>query len=98
MVLRERRGPPARDALRARRVRRALRPLRVRPGRLPAPAHRDSLRRGRVEARARRRIGIREAIEYGEDEPERIEALAGQTDWAEPRIGHVARAPRGDHR
>jgi RNA polymerase sigma factor (sigma-70 family) len=43
---------------------------------------RDSLRRGRVEARARRRIGIREAVEYGEDELERIEALAGQTDWA----------------
>jgi RNA polymerase sigma factor (sigma-70 family) len=33
---------------------------------------RDSLRRGRVEARARRRIGIRE----------RIEALTSQTDWA----------------
>lgn len=43
---------------------------------------RDSLRRGRVEARARRRIGIREAVQYGEDELERIEALAGQTDWA----------------
>jgi RNA polymerase sigma-70 factor (ECF subfamily) len=43
---------------------------------------RDSLRRGRVEARARRRIGIREAVEYGEDELERIEALAGQTDGA----------------
>jgi RNA polymerase sigma-70 factor (ECF subfamily) len=43
---------------------------------------RDSIRRGRVEARARRRIGIREAIEYGEDELERIETLASQTDWA----------------
>lgn len=43
---------------------------------------RDSLRRGRVEARARRRIGIRDAVEYAEDELERIEALAGQTDWA----------------
>ena len=32
--------------------------------------------------RARRRIGIRDAIEYGEDELERIDALAGQTDWA----------------
>jgi RNA polymerase sigma-70 factor (ECF subfamily) len=43
---------------------------------------RDSRRRGRVEARARRRIGIREAIEYRDDELERIEALAGQSDWA----------------
>ncbi|MGN6868739.1 MAG: RNA polymerase sigma factor [Solirubrobacteraceae bacterium] len=43
---------------------------------------RDSLRRGRVEARARRRIGIRDAVAYGEDELERIEALASQTDWA----------------
>jgi RNA polymerase sigma-70 factor (ECF subfamily) len=42
----------------------------------------DSLRRGRVEARARRRIGIREAIEYDEDDLERIEALASQSDWA----------------
>jgi len=41
-----------------------------------------SIRRGRVEARARRRIGIREAVEYGDDELERIEALAGQSDWA----------------
>jgi RNA polymerase sigma-70 factor, ECF subfamily len=43
---------------------------------------RDSLRRGRVEARARRRIGIRDAVAYGDDELERIEALAGQSDWA----------------
>jgi RNA polymerase sigma factor (sigma-70 family) len=43
---------------------------------------RDSIRRGRVEARARRRVGIREAVAYGEDELERIEALASQSDWA----------------
>jgi RNA polymerase sigma factor (sigma-70 family) len=43
---------------------------------------RDSIRRGRVEARARRRIGIREAVAYGEDELERIEVLASQSDWA----------------
>lgn len=43
---------------------------------------RDSLRRGRVEARARRRIGIRDAVAYAEDELERIEALASQADWA----------------
>ena len=41
-----------------------------------------SIRRGRVEARARRRIGIREAVEYGTDELERIEAVASQSDWA----------------
>ena len=43
---------------------------------------RDSIRRGRVEARARRRVGIREAVAYGEDELERIETLASQSDWA----------------
>ena len=43
---------------------------------------RDSIRRGRVEARARRRIGIREAITYGDDELERIETLASQSGWA----------------
>src|SRR5205807_1343300 len=43
---------------------------------------RDSLRRGRVEARARRRIGIRDAVAYGDDELQRIETLAGQSDWA----------------
>lgn len=43
---------------------------------------RDSVRRGRVEARARRRIGIRDAIAYDEDELERIEALASQSGWA----------------
>jgi RNA polymerase sigma-70 factor (ECF subfamily) len=43
---------------------------------------RDSLRRGRVEARARHRIGIRDAVAYTDDELERIEVLAGQSDWA----------------
>jgi len=41
----------------------------------------DSLRRGRVEARARQRIGIRDAVEYGDDELERIEAQVSQSDW-----------------
>ena len=50
---------------------------------------RDSIRRGRVEARARRRIGIREAIEYGEDELERIEALASQSNWATRLLGSL---------
>ena len=35
-----------------------------------------------MEARARRRIGIRDAIEYEGDVLERIEALASQSDWA----------------
>ena len=42
----------------------------------------DSLRRSRVEARARRRIGIRDAIEYTTDDLERIETLASRSDWA----------------
>jgi RNA polymerase sigma factor (sigma-70 family) len=42
----------------------------------------DSLRRGQVEARARRRIGIRDPIEYGAGELERIEAAASQSAWA----------------
>jgi RNA polymerase sigma factor (sigma-70 family) len=36
-----------------------------------------SVRRGRVEARARARIGIREAVSFESDELERVEALAG---------------------
>jgi RNA polymerase sigma factor (sigma-70 family) len=42
----------------------------------------DSLRRGQVEARARQRIGIRDAIEYSSEELERIETIASQSDWA----------------
>ena len=42
----------------------------------------DNVRRGRVEARARRRIGIRDPIEYSDDELDRIENLAGQSNWA----------------
>jgi RNA polymerase sigma factor (sigma-70 family) len=41
-------------------------------------AHRtlaDSVKRGRVEARARRRLGIRDAVSLGEEELERILAL-----------------------
>jgi RNA polymerase sigma-70 factor (ECF subfamily) len=36
----------------------------------------SSLRRGRVEARARRRLGIRDAVSFSADELERIEALS----------------------
>lgn len=42
----------------------------------------DSVRRGRVEAQARRRIGIRDAIEYTTEDLERIETRASQCDWA----------------
>lgn len=42
----------------------------------------DSLRRGRVDARARRRVGIRETIAYGDDELDRIESQVGQSGWA----------------
>ncbi len=42
----------------------------------------DSLRRGQVDARARRRLGIREAIVYSDDDLERIESLVSQSGWA----------------
>lgn len=42
----------------------------------------DSLRRGRVDARARRRLGISEAIAYSDDDLERIESLVSQSGWA----------------
>jgi RNA polymerase sigma factor (sigma-70 family) len=42
----------------------------------------DSLRRGRVDARARRRLGVRDAIVYSDDDLERIESLVSQSGWA----------------
>jgi RNA polymerase sigma factor (sigma-70 family) len=41
----------------------------------------NSLRRGRVEANARRRLGIREPIEFSTDELERVESAAGENGW-----------------
>ena len=43
---------------------------------------RSSLRRGQVEARARRRIGIREPVAYDADELERVQELVDRDDWA----------------
>jgi RNA polymerase sigma factor (sigma-70 family) len=40
-----------------------------------------SLRRGRVESRARRRVGIRETIAFAPDELERVEASANSDGW-----------------
>src|SRR5271166_5128701 len=40
-----------------------------------------SLRRGRVEADARRRLGIREPIELAAEELERVESTAGANSW-----------------
>lgn len=40
-----------------------------------------SLRRGRVEAEARMRLGIRDAVSFAPDELERVEALAGSDSW-----------------
>jgi RNA polymerase sigma-70 factor (ECF subfamily) len=40
-----------------------------------------SVRRGRVEARARVRIGIRDAVSFEGDELERVEALASSDSW-----------------
>jgi RNA polymerase sigma factor (sigma-70 family) len=41
----------------------------------------SSVRRGQVEARARRRVGIREALEFAPDDLERVESAAGRQDW-----------------
>jgi RNA polymerase sigma factor (sigma-70 family) len=41
----------------------------------------SSVRRGRVEARARRRVGIRDALEFAPDELERVESAATRDDW-----------------
>jgi RNA polymerase sigma factor (sigma-70 family) len=40
-----------------------------------------SRRRGRVEASARRRIGIRDAVSFENEELERVEALAASDGW-----------------
>jgi RNA polymerase sigma-70 factor (ECF subfamily) len=42
---------------------------------------RSSLRRGRVETRARQRIGIREPVVYAPEELDRIEALTDDRSW-----------------
>lgn len=41
----------------------------------------NSFRSRRVEAQARRRIGIREAVRFGPDELDRVEVLAGSDTW-----------------
>jgi RNA polymerase sigma-70 factor (ECF subfamily) len=41
-----------------------------------------SVRRGRVEARARWRLGIRDALEFAPDVLERVEAAASGEGWA----------------
>jgi RNA polymerase sigma factor (sigma-70 family) len=48
-----------------------------------------SVRRGRVEARARQRLGIREAVEYTPDDLERIEQSTGDEKWAEDLLGRL---------
>jgi RNA polymerase sigma factor (sigma-70 family) len=49
----------------------------------------DSARRGRVEARARKRLGIHEAIGYTTDDLDRIDALASQTVSAAQLLGNL---------
>ena len=41
----------------------------------------DARRRGQVESRARRRLGLREAIQYDDEALERIESTVSQTGW-----------------
>jgi RNA polymerase sigma factor (sigma-70 family) len=48
-----------------------------------------SLRRGRVEARARRRLGIRDALELAPDDLERIEAAASGEGWVTGLMGRL---------
>jgi RNA polymerase sigma-70 factor (ECF subfamily) len=54
----------------------------------------DSLRRGRVEARARRALGIREAIVYTDEQLERIEATASQAHSLEELLEALPAAQR----
>ena len=42
----------------------------------------DSVRRGRVESRARRSVGIVDAIAYTDEDLERIETVLSQSGWA----------------
>ena len=51
----------------------------------------SSVRRQRVEARARLRLGIRDAVSFTDDELERVEALASATGWLDDLL---ARLPR----
>jgi RNA polymerase sigma-70 factor (ECF subfamily) len=51
---------------------------------------RMSLRRGRVEARARRRLGITEPIVYAADDLDRIESLIGNHGWAVELLERLA--------
>jgi RNA polymerase sigma factor (sigma-70 family) len=41
----------------------------------------DARRRGQVESRARRRLGLREAVEYDDEALDRIESTVSQTGW-----------------
>ena len=41
----------------------------------------DARRRGQVESRARRRLGLREAVAYDDETLDRIESTVSQTGW-----------------
>jgi RNA polymerase sigma factor (sigma-70 family) len=49
----------------------------------------DTIRRGRVEARARRRLGIRDAVHYDTEDLDRIETLVSQSDWASELLARL---------
>jgi len=53
-----------------------------------------SLRRGQVEERARRRLGIREPLVHGADELDRVEALGGSERWAEELLERLPQDQR----
>jgi RNA polymerase sigma factor (sigma-70 family) len=54
----------------------------------------SSLRRGRVEDRARRKLGIREAVTFSGEELERIEALASLDGQSVELLGRLPAAQR----
>jgi RNA polymerase sigma-70 factor, ECF subfamily len=48
-----------------------------------------SARRRQVEAEARRRLGIRDAVSFEDDELDRVEALAGEDGWLQTLLDHL---------
>ena len=48
-----------------------------------------SLRRGQVEARARRRLGIRDAVAFHDEELERVEQLLSTDSWVVDLLGEL---------
>jgi RNA polymerase sigma factor (sigma-70 family) len=50
-----------------------------------------SLRKKRVEAKARLRLGIRDAVSFADDELDRVEVLASDGSWLTELLGQLPR-------